>query len=210
MKKIYELHQTTKIPSDFEYAASLTIPKLDINNTLWESFLNYDSKDLPNILYFEAHHRMQLVQKYDYPYTNIDIPIMNQKMLEVLLSVAPFEYRTVPVEMVDDLYQEVGEKDGVYKPGALRMNNFVAILLPLQKNFLDMEKSTFRNHVNIFGVEEKRLSRPIFKEPKEGFPPIFRIEEKDSRIYISPDAKEALEKHNIQGYFLGEKEAIFN
>lgn len=50
------------------------------------------------------------------------------------------------------------------------------------------------------------VSKYVFKEPKDGFPPLFRVFEKPSSIFISEEAKKVLEANNIKGCIFEEVE----
>lgn len=144
-----------------------------------------------------------LFEYTDYPYLSGTEywPVMSKRMLNVLLSVGDFSHQIIPVifKNVDSL---LPTHDG---QSILTANNndFVITQLLEYSELFDRDKSDYiiEKRANSFGetLELIKINKMVFKEPGKGFPPIFRIEKREVRLYVSAEAKEALEKANIKG-----------
>jgi hypothetical protein len=141
----------------------------------------------------------------DYPYLpKISFwPIMSRKMLNVLLSIRDFHHQAIPIifKHIENFSLDQEERKRI---SLIRNNNFVILQL---LEYLDaFDKSKSGCHIeygeNLFGekVESLRITgKIVLKEPANGFPPIFRLKENSIPLYVSAEAKEALEKAGIQG-----------
>jgi hypothetical protein len=136
----------------------------------------------------------ELLSKTDYP--NIEYvqfwPIMSRRMVETLLSVRDFPHQIIPVTF----------KDFVGKPIEC---DYVILHLSQLSDVLDMEESIYIKKQSIIdpsktiigSIEKLRL-----KEPEGGFPPIFRVKWGKVPLYVSSEAKAALESAGIKGLSL--------
>jgi hypothetical protein len=136
----------------------------------------------------------ELLSKTDYP--NIEYvhfwPIMSRRMVEALLSVKDFPHQIIPVTFKDFL-------------GNLIECDYVILHLGQLSDVLDMEESIYiekqsiidPSQIIIGDIEKLRL-----KEPEGGFPPIFRVKWDEVSLYVSSEAKAALEAAGIQGLSL--------
>lgn len=145
-----------------------------------------------------------LFEYTDYPYLqNIRLwPVISIKMLDVLLSLSSFSYQAVPVifEKVDSLLLTSEEK--IKAPPFLN-HEFIILQLLEYLNAFDRDKSvyTIEYDENLAGepVEFINIDKLVLKEPLNGFPSIFRVKEDKTSLYVSAEAKEALEKTGIKG-----------
>ena len=130
----------------------------------------------------------------DYIYSELRLPLMSQRMLSVLTSVKNFLYQTIPVVIEDT---EVAE-DSLTERSGKTNNNYVALQLLEHLDIFDREKSVYKTRsTNPNGIG--RIKKLVLKVPQEGLPPIFRITDKPTRLYVSPEAKTALEEAEITG-----------
>jgi hypothetical protein len=138
----------------------------------------------------------------DFPYIDqvrVSWPIMSRKMIEVLLSVGDFPHQVIPVIFkAEDEDFAARFCDG---PPPILNHDYAILQLLKISNFLDLEKSEYENvaYIDGSGTFIHARGKIVLKEPKEGFPPIFRVEGCRTYLYISGAAKEALEKAGIQG-----------
>ncbi len=140
----------------------------------------------------------------DYPYIpNVRFwPIMSRRMLDVLLSIRSFSHQIIPVVFthIDAFLPNDGER----QKASLLIRNHDFVILQLLEHFggLDRDRT---EHTSTFDESDPEFERVditgemILKEPPNGFPPIFRVKEDGVLLYVSAEAKKALEKAGIQG-----------
>jgi hypothetical protein len=124
----------------------------------------------------------------DYLYTKPSWPVMSKQMLEVLLSVRDFLHQVIPV-MIEDTTLKYFSLDSP-RTGIVN-HNYVIVQFLEHLDVLDKENSTYFDTGNIKGI--------ALKEPENGFPPIFRVSSKPVPLYVSAEAKIALEAAGIKG-----------
>jgi hypothetical protein len=140
----------------------------------------------------------------DYPYLqNIRLwPIMSRRMLAALLSVGNFSHQIIPV-IFKHVNSALSTQDERQSISAEDNHDFVIVQLLEYSDLFDRDKSdyTIEHSKNLVGepVELMHVSEVVLKEPISGFPPIFRIKENETYLYVSVEAKEALEKFGIKG-----------
>jgi hypothetical protein len=135
-----------------------------------------------------------LLSKTDFPHIEYTCfwPIMSRRMVEVLLSVGDFPHQIIPITVTDFLGDPI-ECD------------YVILHLKQLSDVMDMEESIYikkqsridPSQTIIGTIEKLRL-----KEPEGGFPPIFRVKWNQVSLYVSSEAKDALEAAGIQGISL--------
>ena len=158
--------------------------------------LNYPS-GLPHRFEFESIGSM--LNLTDYPYTDVTWPIMSKRMLDVLLSVGSFPHEIYPVVMLD---VELAYDKNLKKHIAPRTenHNYVAIHLTEYLDAFDFENSIYKRDADrpelILRTSIKWLA---LREPKAGFPPLFAVKPADTKLFVSAEARLALETANIQG-----------
>lgn len=125
-----------------------------------------------------------LTRVTDYPSVRESWPIMSKRMYNTLLSVGSFPHQVIPITVVSDL-----------KDSDETTDDFIAVQLTKHlENVLDLENSVYEDTEYLGRVFELMA----LKEPKEGFPPLFRIKEKPTRLYVSSKAKIALENAGLK------------
>jgi hypothetical protein len=171
----------------------------------WPEFLDYtmrfmepDDFDYPNHG-VEFHGYESSLSDMDYPYNDVNWPIMSKRMLNTLLSVREFPHRTwdipflgfpnnAPVMML-----EKGLSDGVRYE-----NEFVAVQLLEQLDIFDRENSVYKES-NILPGAVNSIRKLALHVSEDGLPPIFRLKVSPVRLYVSPEGRNALEAANIKG-----------
>ena len=130
----------------------------------------------------------------DYLYTEPRLPVMSKRMLYILRAVRDFPHQAIPV-VIEDM--EMARESLTERSGKIN-TNYVALQLLEQFNIFDREKSIYEpSFINPNNVG--RIEKLVFKVPEKGLPPIFRIIDKPTRLYVSPEAKIALEEAKITG-----------
>jgi len=151
---------------------------------------------LPENIYFEANFRT--LKKISYPYNSIRWPIMSKKMLKILLSVGTFPHRTIPITMINDTVMTLDRYDqkGNYKTEVLN-NNYVAIQLLESLDVIDFNKSKVERDED-YPQYIDFIEKLVLKVLPEGLPPLFRIQNYFVPLFISGEAREAVEAANLQ------------
>jgi hypothetical protein len=147
--------------------------------------------------------------KTEFPRNFPGFPLMSKRMLEVLCSVGEFPHRAIATRVFDyDLEREIEQYShcGDLEP-ELCNENYVAVHLLKHIDGADLERSTFRTDI---AVDPPLINNLILKEPVEGFPPLFRIKRKPIYLFVSPEAKRALEQAGIKSidYFAWDKNGV--
>jgi hypothetical protein len=154
--------------------------------------LNHPS-GLPERIEFEAIGSM--LAKTDYPYTDVRWPIMSQRMLDVLLSVGSFPHSAYPVVMIDVEWDAKAKKLSFPRT---ENHNYVAIHLTKYLDAFDFENSVYeRSTINPDVV--KNIRWISLRETDTGFPPLFAVEPASTKLFVSAEARTALEAADIQG-----------
>lgn len=148
--------------------------------------------------------RYSLNSPIDYPYIP-DVeswPIMSRQMLDILLSIGSFSHQVIPIVSthVDGFFPSDEER----RKASLLIRNHNFITLQLLEHFdgLDRDRTEYTSTFDESDPELELVDitgEMVLKEPPNGFPPIFRVKEKRTYLYVSAAAKEALEKAGIQG-----------
>jgi hypothetical protein len=154
-----------------------------------------DSLNLPERIEFEAVG--SLLAKTDYPLTDVRWPIMSRAMLSTLLSVGNFPYRAYPVVMLDvvEVYDPKSKK---YVSPRTENNNYVAVQLTEYLDAFDIERSVYeKGKINPNVIVDVQWL--VLKELENGFPPLFILDDSPLDLFVSAEARAALEAANIQG-----------
>ena len=136
------------------------------------------------------------IEGLDYIVTNPDIPVMSKRMLSALESVRDFPHQTIPVKIEDTVL--IIDEDGNFQPSGKVNTDYVAVQLLEQLDIFDREKSTYKPSV-VNPDKVGFVNKLVLKVPPQGLPPIFRIKDNRTYLYVSPEAKIALEEAGITG-----------
>jgi len=195
MNKIYSLNWEYSHSGDSERDAfHIPFENSDKSSTI---FLNPRYKDkLPNRILFRAN--FNIIPDFDYPLTDLYVPILSDKMISLLTEIGDFKAIFTSVIMIDDTFlDEIYDKSGDLKPDLKTVSSYKAITIVNRENCFDFENS-------IYKPSELNPSIPgyvkmIVLKPLENSPPIFRIKEVPSMLFITEKAKLLLELNNIKG-----------
>ncbi|MCT4616430.1 MAG: hypothetical protein N4A49_16365 [Marinifilaceae bacterium] len=153
--------------------------------------------DIPDKIFFQANFNM--IPLYDYPLTDLNIPIFSKRMMKVIETFGSFEYRKVDVIMIDDTYSnKLFDSNGDILSDVPINIDYISIQLKTRFDCVDYEKTIFKK----FNSQPNKLGlvrKLVLKDLSVNYPPIFRINEKPSSLFVSAEAKEALEAANIKG-----------
>jgi hypothetical protein len=125
-------------------------------------------------------------------------PIMSRRMLDVLLSVAPFEHRAIRCVMIDDTVPSNDRRDA---SGNLRREivdeRFIAVQLTKHVDAFDWERSVYeRDERSPSSVAD--VSSLVLRDDVE-LPPLFRLSAYPQRLFVSAEARTALEAAGLSG-----------
>lgn len=135
----------------------------------------------------------------DFPVNDIGIPLMSRKMISILEEDKLVTLNKLDVIIIDDaylgsLFNEVGD----FMPGLSVNNGYQFIQVLNFTKVFDRNNSTFKilkSNPDKIGV----ISKLVLSEPINGFPSIFRIEEKPSLLFINEATKIKFEQIEIKG-----------
>jgi hypothetical protein len=189
LHQVYKLVQdTSHLVGDLKYdawlAESIEYENINILGTFWES----TQLNLPARIEFDCDGERLLVS--DYPYVKERWPIMSRRMLEAFLTVREFPHQVIPVVMKD-----------IFVPPQFEENHdFVAVQLLEHQDVFDWEKSIYERDPDYpESVDPLSIEKLVLREPKTGFPPIFRVKELETVLYVSSAGRTALEMAGIRG-----------
>ncbi|MGF1486679.1 MAG: DUF4375 domain-containing protein [Prochloraceae cyanobacterium] len=136
--------------------------------------------NLPDRIIFNTSYK--ILAEMEFVHNNAGWPIVSKKMLNKLLEVGNFLYQSIPITMVDN---------------DIEKNDFIAIQLLEHLDIFDCDRSDRELESNRKTLIN--LDKLVLKQPQNGFPPIFRVKTIPSRLFVSSEAREALENGDIRG-----------
>jgi len=135
----------------------------------------------------------------DYPNNTARWPVMSRRMLDVLLYVGAFAYHAIPVTLVQDTIPVDVRYDALGRPKPeYSKTNYVAVQLLNYADVFDEERSLVsrsrRDPDEILMI--RKLALHI---PREGLPPLFRLKAYEVHLFVSAEARAALDGAGIRG-----------
>jgi hypothetical protein len=163
--------------------------------------LNIAEAIMPNEIVFRG--LKDWLSPTDYPYIREARiwPIISRRMLDVLLSIGDFPYQAIPVIFKSVDHPNYSDAERLAKSLICNRDYIILQLLELADVF-DMEKSEYNMERGVADPDEIIICdvlNMVLKEPIGGFPPIFRVKGNELCLYVSAEAKQALEDAEIQG-----------
>lgn len=125
----------------------------------------------------------------DYPDVSGVKPILSRRMLDTLLAVKPFGYRLYPVE--------IRCRGQVVPPSSPELTYWL-VQLTEHLDIFDAERSDWEPS-EIFAPHIGILYRLALTIPLEGLPPLFRIPQRSTRLFVSAEGRDALIAAGIRG-----------
>ena len=193
MEKVYKLNWDFNHSGDPEKDAFHLPFKND--NEFGADIISTRDFDFPEQIYLQAN--FNLIPEYDYPLTSLMVPILSNRMIEIINALGEINIRLIPVVMISDTHlDELFDSDNKLKPEVPVNTDYKIVQMMSYFKAFDYENSEYEED---FILPVGHINKLILKKPQGGFPPIFRIEEKASEIFVSQKVKEALEAANIKG-----------
>lgn len=161
----------------------------------------------PNPMCFLTDFRF--IADWDYIDNDQAIPILSDRFVQVLQSIGEFNHRVLPITMIDDSYLEHQfDENSNLKSEVGRNSAFCALHLLEYTDVFDFENSDFEldDYDDDSEPEVGYIDELVLKEPENGFPPIFRIKEDLTLLFVSEEAKQAIEKEGLVGCIFEEVE----
>ncbi|KZS42303.1 hypothetical protein AWE51_02360 [Aquimarina aggregata] len=141
-----------------------------------------------------------IIPMIDYPHNDLNLDILSQKMLSVFKDLDDFKYNEIPVIMFDHKEMEAYhiEQGELLEDLQRRNEDYIAIQLLDYTDVFDRENSEYEEDF-LDPDEVGDIDKLVLKWPKKGFPPLFRLDESATKLFVSEQAKNALEAANIKG-----------
>jgi hypothetical protein len=199
--EVYELKwDLSHIVGDLEYDAWL---EKDIEGIKKSRFWRTQLLTLPKEpVKFESFE--DILENTDYPYSRERWPIMSMFMLDTLLAVQDFPNQVIPLTMIDvtGIWNE-SAKD--FLRSGKEIYNFVAVHLIEHLDIFNWDESIYVPST-ILENSVDSVEKMVLKQPLNGYPPLFRIKTCPTHLYVSAEARTALESANIKGVKFSELE----
>jgi hypothetical protein len=200
--KVYILKKDSSHLLDISFDVSL-IP-FQGSEDMKDQLLTVKKVDRPGPIQMVAN--FSALSELDFPIVNSSIEVMSKKMTDVLESVGEIKWNLLPAILLDDTFLENPlDKNGNPLPEVKVLNGFYVVQLLERPKVFDFDRSDYKvleSNPDYPGI----IKKMVLRQPEGGFPPIFRMVEKRSLIFVSQPAKEALEKNNIKGCLFQEVE----
>jgi hypothetical protein len=195
MSKAYLLEVEKNEEHDLDYDA-FCIP-YEGNEFLGANLMGTRLFDFPTPIYFLTDFRF--IEDWDCIDNDRGIPIISSKLLKALNEVGQFNHRSIPICMISDSYlKDRFDPSGNLKEEVPSNPNFCTLHLLEYTKVFDYQLSTFDADPDD-ETEVEYIDELVLKGPKNGFPPIFRIEEDLTLLFVSEEAKLKIESVGIRG-----------
>lgn len=140
--------------------------------------------------------------KTDFPVVDLGLPLMSNKMLSILEEDSHLVFNKIDTVIVDDTYLEsLFDKKGQLIENLPKNIDYKFFQVLNYTDVFDRNHSVFkpmRSNPEKIGI----INKLVLREPRNGFPAIFRIEEKPSILFINETIKNKFEQSKIKGYSL--------
>jgi hypothetical protein len=199
--KIYKLLKDFKYLGHINYVkhqeGALHIPFKGENDISYY-MSSIENFELPKVINFGAD--FNVIPKTDFPFNSLLLTILSNKMLVLLADLADFKFRKVPVVMFNHKELEAFHiEEGIGLEYLKECNqDYFAVQLMEYTDAFDIENSLYEEHY-LYPEKIGSVRKLTLKQPDKGFPPIFKIEEDSTLLFITEQAKIALETAGIKG-----------
>lgn len=178
---------------------------------LWHTYAN-KPLELPETIFFYMNSNLKFIKELDMLYADAGNYIVSQRLIDTLLSVKKFSYRKYKIAILEEgatRFQKNPEgykspkpysNPEEFKKKSLRDDMYIFQPLEILSDIFDWENSVYKQY-----DYDKEINVPssirefVLKEPKDGFPPVFRLKEYPVTLFISAEAREALKNAGIKG-----------
>ena len=158
--------------------------------------------ELPERIFFAGN--IQKLETLDFPYNNVSWPLMSSAMLGTLKSIKDFAHREIPVMILSEKFANL---DSFPKDRELNsefaLERFAAIQLLDHIDSFDWENSVYVRSELVPNMVDY-ISKLVLKPVHTGLPPIFRLSAYPTLLFVSSEARVALEKAKIRGVLFTE------
>lgn len=152
----------------------------------------------PEVLFFASDYK--IIPAIDFPKNDIGLTIFSNKMLRIFTNLGDFKFRSLPTIMFDHKEMEAYhiEEGELLEDLKKRNEDYIAIQLMEFADTFDRDNSIYEEHfINPERVGD--IDKLVFRVPENGFPPLFKIDEIATKLFVSEQVKNALEAANIKG-----------
>lgn len=150
---------------------------------------------VPDVIYLQANYK--IISALDFPLTSLSSPIMSDRMLNLINSIQHVNQRHIPVKMIDDTFMgKLFDDEGQLLSYVPVNEGFKALQIMEYTDAFDYENSVYEDD---FILPVGFIHKLVLKTPQNGFPPIFRIKQCASKIFISQQAYTLLHKNEVKG-----------
>jgi hypothetical protein len=143
-------------------------------------------------------------EKSDFPVVDIGVPLMSNRMLSILEADKTLLFNKVDSVIVDDTYLEsLFDDEGRLIENVPKNIEYKFFQVLNYTDAFDRSHSLLkpmRSNPEKIGI----INKLVLREPNNGFPAIFRIEEKPSMLFINEITKNKFEHSKIKGCSLRE------
>jgi hypothetical protein len=212
-EKAYKLEGNINRLNYMERGDAYDLKPFDFPNSS-ELHYTYQSRDLnlPNPIFFYIYSKLEFIKELDALYVQNLGFVVSKRLIETLKSVKDFSYRIFPIAILEEGAVKFAENpDGFKTPDpytnpdafskkSIRNDMYVIQTLEILENCFNWEKSVYtqsefnKRHGQPGMVDEFHLN-----EPASGFPPLFRIKESQTALFVSFEARMALKLAGIKG-----------
>jgi hypothetical protein len=137
--------------------------------------------------------------KSDFPVVDIGVPLMSKKMISIIEADKSLSLNKIKAVIVDDTYlQALFDGNNELTDNLPKNDDYMFVQVLSFAKVFDIKNSFFkplRSNPHKIGI----INKLVLKEPIEGFPAIFRIEEKPSMLFINEATKSSFVLHKIKG-----------
>ncbi|MEW5675622.1 hypothetical protein ABGT15_04860 [Flavobacterium enshiense] len=196
-----------KLRNDFKYLGKINYVKYQ------EGAVHIPFEDEKDISFFMSgieKHKLpekicfgadfNVIPKSDFPINSLLLNILSKKMLSILNELGNFKHTLVPIVFFNHKELEAYHIEEGIGLDDLRIknNDYIALQLLEYIDAFNKEKSVFEEHY-LYPEKVGSIRELVLKEPLNGFPPIFKIEEDSTLLFITEEAKSALESAGVKG-----------
>jgi hypothetical protein len=212
-EKAYRLEGNINRLSYMERGDTYDLKSFDFPNSSELHYI-YQSRDLelPNPVFFYVYSKPEFIRNLDALYVQNLGYVVSKRVINSLKSVKDFSHRTFPIAILEEGAIKFAENpDGFKTPNpyenpdafskkSLRNDMYIIQTLEVLENCFDWEKSVYRqSEFNKRHGQPGLVSEFYLNEPDSGFPPLFRVKESQTTLFVSFEARMALKLAGIKG-----------
>jgi len=147
------------------------------------------------------------IQMIDYDYIDNEkgVPLLSNRLLKLLQSKEQSNLSILPVTLVSDCYLDSRfDKNGTLKSDVPFNSNFSLIQLQKFTDVFDAKNSEY--DIDEDDGEVEYIDKLVLTCARKSFPPIFKIKEDLTCLFVNGEVKEAIELAGLKGCVFEEVE----